>query len=194
MTALTLPDIQRSSPVTVSGNTPILYILQPITETAFSDTFRNPVNGVVIANQILFHSCHLDKPGFTCIVNQRSITSPAVRVIMLKLRSIKQQSFCFQIFQYFRIRALYIRIFLHFRFGRFCSHSCKWSLLSHTSFLVYEFHQRKVVFTSHTGIILTKSRRDMNDTGTIRHSYIIITDHIVCFLVLFFCFLCRTFI
>ena len=194
MTALTLPDIQRSSPVTVSGNTPVLNIFQPVAETSFSDTLRNPVNGVVVADQVILHCSHLDKPGFTCIVNQWCITSPAVWIIMLKLRSIKQQSFCFQIFQYFRISALHIRIFLHLCFGRFCSHSCKWSFRSHTSFLIYKFYKRKVVLTSYTSIILTKCRCDMNDTGTIGHSYIIITDYIMCFLVLFLCFFGSTLI
>ena len=98
MSAFTFPDVQRSSPVTVTGNTPVLYVLQPVTETSFSDTFRNPVDGVVVADQIIFDCCHLDEPGFTGIVDQRSITSPTVWIFMLKFRSIKQQASCIQIF------------------------------------------------------------------------------------------------
>ena len=194
MTAFTLPDIQRSSPVTVSGNTPVLYIFQPVTETAFSDTFRNPVDGIIVADQILFHCSHLDKPGLTCIVNQRSITSPTMGIIMFKLRCVKQKTLCFQIFQHFRIGTLYIRVFFHLCFGWFCSHTCKWSFRSHASLLIHKFYQRQVIFSSHTGIIFTKCRCNMNDTSTIRHGYVIITDYIMCLFMLFFCFLCSTFI
>ena len=98
MTTLTLPYVQRSSPVTVTGNPPVLNVLQPVTETSFSDGFRNPVYGSVVANQIIFDCCHFDEPGFSCIVDQRSITSPAVWVAMLKFRCVKEQTFFFQIF------------------------------------------------------------------------------------------------
>ena len=56
MTTAALPDIQRSSPVTVTADTPVLNILKPVTETAFSDALRNPVDGIVVADQILFYS------------------------------------------------------------------------------------------------------------------------------------------
>ena len=50
MTAFTLPDIQWSSPVTVTADTPVLNVFQPVTKTAFADGFRNPVDGVVVAD------------------------------------------------------------------------------------------------------------------------------------------------
>ena len=98
MTALTLPYVQRSSPVTVTGNTPVLDILQPVTETSFTDGFRNPVYCSIVAHQIVFDCCHLDKPGFSCVIDQWCITSPAVRITVLEFRGIKEQSFFFQIF------------------------------------------------------------------------------------------------
>ena len=94
MTTFTFPDVQRSSPVTVTGNTPVLNVLQPVAETSFSDTFRDPVDGVVVADQIIFDCCHLDEPGFAGIVDQWSITSPAMWIFMFKLRCIKQQTLC----------------------------------------------------------------------------------------------------
>ena len=92
MSALTFPDIERCSPVTVTADSPILHVFQPVAETAFSDTFRNPVDRIVIGDQIVFHFCHLDKPGFARIIDQRCVTSPAVRITMFELRSIKQLS------------------------------------------------------------------------------------------------------
>ena len=50
MSAFTFPYVQRRSPVTVTADTPVLYVFQPVAETAFSNTFRNPVNGVVVAD------------------------------------------------------------------------------------------------------------------------------------------------
>ena len=47
------------------------------------------VDGVVVCNQMILYSCHLDEPRLSCIVNKRSVTAPAERIIMLKLRSIK---------------------------------------------------------------------------------------------------------
>ena len=92
LAALTLPDIKRSSPVTVSGNRPVLKIFQPVAESSFSDGFGNPVDCIIIGNHVILNGCHFDIPGFSCIVNKRSIASPAVRVIMLCLRGIKKNS------------------------------------------------------------------------------------------------------
>ena len=69
MSALTLPDIQWCSPVTVSGNTPVLNVLKPVTETSLTDALRNPVDRVVVADQVILDCGHLDEPGFTCIVD-----------------------------------------------------------------------------------------------------------------------------
>ena len=71
MAALTLPDVQRSSPVTVPADTPVLYVLQPVAEAALADALRDPVDGVVVADQVVLHSSHLDEPGLTRIVDQR---------------------------------------------------------------------------------------------------------------------------
>ncbi len=56
MSALTLPDIERGSPVTVSGNAPVLNILQPVPEASLADAIRNPVDGIVVADQVILHS------------------------------------------------------------------------------------------------------------------------------------------
>ena len=86
---ITFPDIKRSSPITVTGNPPILYILKPVPKSAFSDCFRNPVDLFIIIDQILFYRRHFDEPGRTCIIDQRRSTSPAVRIIMLEFRCCK---------------------------------------------------------------------------------------------------------
>ena len=62
VSALTFPDIQWSSPVTVTADTPVLNILNPVAETSLTDTFRDPVDCVVVSDQIIFYFCHLDEP------------------------------------------------------------------------------------------------------------------------------------
>ena len=174
MSALTLPDVQWCSPVTVSGNTPVLNVFQPVTETSFTNALRNPVNCIVVADQVIFNCCHLDKPGFTCIVDQWCITSPAVRIIMLEFRSIEKFSFFIQILKYKRI------CFLD-------KNARIWSFCCHITFTVYKLYERKVIIASYTAVVFTECRCDMNDTGTIAHSYIIVCCNKMSFLFLFCC-------
>ena len=90
VSARALPDIKWGTPVTVTGNCPVLNVFQPVSETSGTDGFRNPVNSVVIADQIILYCSLFDVPGLSCIINQRLVTSPAVWILMFKLRSIKQ--------------------------------------------------------------------------------------------------------
>ena len=174
MAAFTFPDIQRCSPVTVTGNTPVLNVLQPVSETAFADTFRNPVDGIVVADQILLHCGHLNKPGFPGIIDQRCIASPAVRIIMLKFRCVKQLAFLFQIHKDQRICLLH-------------KDACIGSLCRHISLSVHKLNKGKIVITAHTAVVLTKCRCDMNDTGTVAHGNIVVTGHKMRFLSLLRC-------
>ena len=103
MTALTLPDIQRSSPVTVPADAPVLHVLKPVAEASLADALRDPVDGIVVGDQILLHIRHLDKPRLACIVDQRSITSPTVRIAMLKVRRVKEKPSRLQILKHLRI-------------------------------------------------------------------------------------------
>ena len=79
VTAGAFPDVQRRAPVTVTADTPILHVLQPVAEAALADGFGNPVDGVVVADQILTDSGHLDEPGFSCVVDQGGCHSASRR-------------------------------------------------------------------------------------------------------------------
>ena len=98
MSARAFPDRKRRSPVTITGQSPVLDIFQPVSKASFSNRCRNPVHRIIIADQIFFDFGHLYKPGLSCIINKRCVTSPAVRIFMLKLRRVKQQSCRIQIF------------------------------------------------------------------------------------------------
>ena len=171
MSAFTFPNIQWSTPVTVTADSPVLNIFQPVSETPFSDTLRNPVDRIVICNQIVFDIRHLDEPGFSRIVDQRCITSPAMWITVFKLRSVEEKSAAFQILQYFRIGLLY-------------KQSGKRSRLSHISFFINKLYKRKIIFPAYLCIVLTKCRSNMNHSGTVCQSNIGIACHKESFLVL----------
>ena len=89
MSTLALPDIQWCSPITVTAKSPVLNVCQPIAKTTLTDALRNPVDGVVVADQIILYCCHLDEPGLTCIVDKRCVTAPAERVAVLEGRCLE---------------------------------------------------------------------------------------------------------
>ena len=60
VSALALPDVQWSTPVAVTGDRPVLNILQPVAETALADGLGNPVYCIVIADQVIADSSLAD--------------------------------------------------------------------------------------------------------------------------------------
>ena len=93
---------------------------------------------------------------------------------MFELRRVEQFSFLIQVFQDFRIRLL-------------DEHSGISRFLRHLALAVYELHKRQIVFASYLCIVFTESRRDMNDTSTVRHRNIIIACYKMRFFMLFCC-------
>ena len=159
-----LPDRKRRAPVTVSGDAPVLHILQPVAETAFADGGRDPVHRVVVLDQLILYRGHLDEPGLARVVDQRGVAAPAVRIFVLKLRRVEEFSFLFQILQDHRIRLLDKYSFV----GRIRGHIAR---------AVHELDERQVIGTSDPSVILTESRGDMDDTGTVCHGDVIVTGH-----------------
>ena len=152
--AFALPDIQRSSPITVTGNCPVLNVLQPVAKTALADGLRNPVDGIIIADQILLDRCLADIPALSCVINQRGITSPAMRIFMLEFRCVKQL-------------ALRIQILDNLRICLFNKDSCIRSLFGKFTLAIDKLYKWEVIISANLGIVLTKCRCDMNDTGTV---------------------------
>ena len=168
MSTFTLPDIQRSPPVTVTTDSPVLNIFQPITEASFSDTLRNPVDRIVVANQIVFDRSHLDEPGLTGIIDQRGVTSPAMRVAVLELRSVVQQTTVLQVLENRQVRV-------------FAELSCPSCLLSHLTFFIYQLYKRQIIAAADLRVVLTKRRSSVYHAGTVCQSDIVRASHIVSF-------------
>ncbi len=142
-----------------SGNTPVLNIFQPVTKTAFSYAIWNPVDCVIVANQVVFYCCHSNEPGLSCIVDKRCITSPTVWIIMCSnLGASKTRPFSLNPVP---LDLHLLQISLH-----------KVCLSCHVTFSIYELYKWKVVFSSNLCIILTKCRCNVYNTCTIAHCYI----------------------
>ncbi len=76
------PNGQRSTPVSLTGNRPVLDVAQPFTKSAFTDPIRCPFYLVIEFQEALFHCCHSNKPGIHRIVEQRVICSPTVWILV----------------------------------------------------------------------------------------------------------------
>ena len=124
MTTLAFPDIQRRTPVTVTADAPVLNIFQPVAEAALANAFRDPVDSVVVTDQVIFYRGHFDKPGVSGIVDQRGSAPPAMRVAMFKYRCVKQQSSFFPNLQ----GSVYLRLCRKYRPKRFPWSFALWHL------------------------------------------------------------------
>ncbi len=80
--AFTAPDIQRSPPIPAPGNGPVVQVLQPVSKPFFPDKGRIPVHSVVVFDQLIPEFGHLDIPAGLCVVKQRGMASPAMRIVM----------------------------------------------------------------------------------------------------------------
>ena len=104
MSALAFPNIQRRAPITVAADTPILHVFQPVSKATLADALRHPVDGIVVADEILLYLRHFDEPGIAGIVDERCAAAPAVRIAMLKYRRAEQQAARFQFPEHFLVR------------------------------------------------------------------------------------------
>ena len=95
--AFALPNIERSSPVTVTGKTPILNIFDKVAEASFAYALGHPVNHVVVTDKVVAYRSHLYEPRFSCVVDEGRVAAPAVGIVMLKLRCIKELAVLFEI-------------------------------------------------------------------------------------------------
>ena len=167
MSAFALPDIKRSSPVAVTGNSPILNVFEPVAETSLAYAFGYPVYSIVIADKVVLNSRHLNEPGFTRIVDKRSIAAPAMGIFMLKLRSVEQKPLFVKVAQNKRICVL--NKFSGIR--RF---------LCHIALAVNQLNKRQVIAASYAGVVLTERRGAVNNTGTVSHSNIAVAHNKEC--------------
>ena len=76
------PDGDWITPIPISGETPVLCILQPIMESLLLDKCGNPARVLIVSQKLLLDISYLNEPCIECPVNKRSLRSPAVRILM----------------------------------------------------------------------------------------------------------------
>ena len=166
VTAGAFPDVKGSSPISVSRKTPVLNVLEPVTKAALTDRLGNPVDCVVVSDNILTHLGHLDEPGVACVVNKGSVTSPAMGVLVLKLGSGEEL-------------ALAVEVCYNHGVSLLDEYACVGGLLSHLALAVNELNEGKAVLPAYLRVVLTECGRDMNDTRTVGHGYVAVADNVV---------------
>ena len=62
VSAAALPYIERRAPVAVAADAPVLHMLKPVAEASLADALGNPVDRVIVRNQLVAHRRHLDEP------------------------------------------------------------------------------------------------------------------------------------
>ena len=99
-TAFTFPNVKRSTPISVVLEMPqsCTFAIQ-VAETACAYRRRNPVDCIIVFYKVVTNRRHLDKPRFSCVVDKRCVTAPAVRVAVLKFRGGKKCAGFFKSFK-----------------------------------------------------------------------------------------------
>ncbi len=81
--AITHPNRQRRSPITLTGNAPVDHVFQEVAHTPVADVFRQPVDAGIVFQEIIPKLRHFDKPCGARVIDERRITAPAERIAVL---------------------------------------------------------------------------------------------------------------
>ena len=74
------PDRQRRSPITRTGEVPVIEVIQPLTETSCSGRFGLPVDSLVEGDHLIACLGRLDKPTVERIIDDGFVGTPAMGV------------------------------------------------------------------------------------------------------------------
>ena len=96
---------------------------------------------LLLQDHIVLHCSHLDEPGLSRIVDERGITSPAVRILMLKLRRVEKLAPCAS-----RSFSTPPGLLFHENAGIR-------RLLGQFTLSVYKLHERQVIFSADIRIV-----------------------------------------
>ena len=165
LAAFALPDVEGGAPITVAAQAPVLDILQPVAKAALANALRDPIDSIVVADEVILHCRHLDEPALAGIVQQGGIAAPAEGIIMLKLGGIVQQAPAFQVHQHLGVGVLH-------------KQPSKGGLLGHMALAIHKLHKWQVIAAAYLGVVLTKGQRNVNDAGTVTHGNIVGAGHI----------------
>ena len=165
VTALAFPDVERSSPVAVTADAPILDVLYPVAEASLADALGDPVDGVVVADEVVPDCGHFYEPRIPCIVDEGRVAAPAVGVAVFKHGSGEEKSALVEVNEH-----ILVRILAELARPR--------GALVHAAGGVDELNERKIVVLADVCVVLTECRCDMDYTGAVRQSDITVAGDV----------------
>ena len=139
-------------------------MLQPVAKAAFTDGFRDPVDRLVVRDELVLYGRHLDEPLRTCIVQERRVAAPAMRIAMRELRCLEQL-------------AMRLEVFENHRVGFLDEDTAPLRLIRKLALAVDEVDESDVVFLADAIIVFTKGRSHMDDARAVFRRDIAIADH-----------------
>ena len=167
-----LPYRYRSRPVSVSGDVPVTGIFEPLAESAVLNGLGYPVDILVLGDQLVLDLGNIEVPGIHSLVYQRSLTSPAVRIVMLDgtvsnslTLLVKEADNCGVHLDNVLLAVLLIEV------GYF---------LGESALCVNGVHQRDSVVLAGPVVVLTESGSGMYDTNTFVSADIVSCDNSEC--------------
>ena len=158
-TIVRYPKRDGISPESVSWEAPIFSITEPVMELAVLNIFGNPHSFLIIFDQIFLKVGDSDEPSCDSFVDKRSITSPAIGIVMGACSFFHKSSAFFQILKNNIISIFDIHTFKGWNF--FCE-----------SAVFVNWHWRiirmdNLFLNAHLVIVLTKAWSTVDDTSTV---------------------------
>src|SRR6185312_11429520 len=86
------PDGKRRAPVSVARYRPVDVVLQPLAEAARADFGRMPVDRGVASQHVVLEAGGAYEPRRACVIQQRRVAAPAVRITVLVLLHLPQST------------------------------------------------------------------------------------------------------
>ena len=169
VSAAALPYIERRAPVAVAADAPVLHMLKPVAEASLADALGNPVDRVIVRNQFVAHRRHLDEPRLACVVDERRVAAPAMRIAVLEDRRLEETPLFFQVLQNQRI-------------GVLDEDARPVRVRRHLALCVNELHERHVVLAAHAVVVLAERRRRMDDARAVGRRDIVVAYNEECLL------------
>ena len=159
------PDGQRRAPVALAGQAPVHDVLQEVAHAAFLDVVGHPVDGAVVAHQLVAHGGHADEPRGAGVIEQRRVTAPAEGIVVRKGQSGQKQPAPAQVLDH-----LFVDLLGAFaRPGR---------ALHELALRVHQLHEGKLVVAAHARVVLAERRGDVHDAGAVGQRHIVVADHV----------------
>ena len=157
----TLPNRQWRTPIPLARKTPVAHVAQELAESAVFQVPRNPSNIFIVFQKFILYRRGFHPPCFSCIIKERRIASPAMRVFVRIRRLMKnlitqnlQNLFC-------RLFGFYIQSFQHSQANTFFKFSV----------LAYRMELRKSDFGTEAIVIFAVHHRSMDYTRTFGRGY-----------------------